>query len=129
MTRYLVDTTTIIDFSKDLEPQTSRLMDLLADRLHDIGTCDVVIAEFFSGVAPDEHPRWERFFAGLAYWQLSPGGAARAGSDRFTNRRRGQAINTTDAMIAAIAREHNAVLITGNMKDFPQTGVTLLSLR
>ena len=129
MTRYLVDTTSLIDFSKGAEPQTSRLLALLNDPAHDVGVCDVVVAEFFAGVGPADRPAWQRFFATLAYWDIPLAAAVEAGEDRYASARQGQAIATADALIATAARTHGAVLITENPKDYPMTDVTLLSLR
>ena len=129
MTRYLVDTTSLIDFSKGAEPQTSRLLTMLNDPAHEVGVCDVVVAEFFAGVAPADRPPWQRFFATLAYWDIPLAAAVTAGEDCYYFARQGQAIATADALIAAAARTHAAILITVNPKDYPTTDITLLSLR
>jgi predicted nucleic acid-binding protein len=34
-------------------------------------------------------------------------------------------VNTPDALIAAVAREHSATLVTRNARDFPLTGVRI----
>ena len=73
MTRYLLDTTALIDFSKNREPARSRI-------LHLIGTADEL------GVSP------------------------------------------TDSLIAAVAKEQQAVLITNNIKDYPMEEIDLLPL-
>lgn len=52
MIRYLVDTTTVIDFSKGVEPVSSRLLALI-DAGDDVGVCAVVVAEFSSGLTPE----------------------------------------------------------------------------
>ena len=129
MSRYLVDTPSWIDFSKRREPQASRLRALLEDVEHEIGVCDVIVAEFLSGVAPAERDWWRRFFSILTYWDIPLVAAAAAGEDRYTFARVGQSLGTPDALIAATAREHNAVLITENPKDFPMPGITVISLR
>jgi len=129
MTRYLVDTTTWIDYSKGIEPPSSRLDALIEDPEHEIGVCAVIVAEFMSGVAPVDRPDWERRFASLAYWETPLDGALLAGVDRYDFARRGRPLHTQDVLIAATARAHGAVLITENTEDFPMSGITLLSLR
>ena len=70
MTRYLVETTSWIDYSKGIEPPRSRLDALIGDPRHEIGVCDVVVTEFMSGVAPADRATWERFFESLVYWGI-----------------------------------------------------------
>ena len=129
MSRYLVDTPTWIDFSKRIEPQASRLKAILDDTEHEVGVCDVIVAEFLSGVAPSERNSWRRFFSLLTYWDIPLAAAAAAGEDRYDFARVGHSLGAPDVLIAAAAREHNAVLITENPKDFPMPGITVISLR
>jgi predicted nucleic acid-binding protein len=129
VSRYLVETTTWIDFSKGVEPSRSRLAALLEDPEHEVGVCDVVVAEFMSGVPPADRQAWQRLFASLNYWEAPLHAAARAGTDRYEFARRGQHLHTPDMLIAAVARAHGAILVTENAKDFPMPDVTLVSLR
>ncbi len=129
MSRYLVDTTSSIDFFKGIEPQASRLLALLEDPVHEVGVCDIIVAEFFAGIMPSDRPQWQRFFASLSYWDTSLEAAAKGGADRYDYARRRRSIATPDALIAATARAYDAILITENPKDYPMTDITLLSLR
>jgi predicted nucleic acid-binding protein len=61
--------------------------------------------------------------------RLDAGATARAGIARYAFARRGQQIHTPDALIAAVAGTHGAILITENPKDFPMADITLMSLR
>jgi predicted nucleic acid-binding protein len=65
----------------------------------------------------------------LTYWRVSLVAAAATGEDRYDVARRGQAIQTPDALIAAVARAHGAILVTEKTKDFPIADITLMSLR
>ena len=56
MTRYQLDTTTLIDFSKGQEPMHSRLLALL-ETDHIIAICAVNLAEFYAGIAQAERIR------------------------------------------------------------------------
>jgi predicted nucleic acid-binding protein len=128
MSRYLLDTTVVIDFSKGREPVYSRLTALL--RSHDeVGVCAVTLAEFYAGLPSSAHPIWDAFFDPLEYWHISAGAAARAGTYRYTLARQGIQIATMDALLAAVASEVNGILVTSNRKDFPMPDVTLLELR
>ena len=104
MTRYLVETTTWIDYSKGIEPPRSRLDALIENPRHEIGVCDVIVAEFMSGVAPVDRPAWERRFESLVYWEIPLDAAVLAGVDRYDFARGGRHLRTPDVLIAATAR-------------------------
>ena len=128
MTRYLLDTTTLIDFSKGQEPVRSRLLALL-ETDHVIAICAVNLAEFYAGIAPAERIRWVEFFKTLRYWDISKEAAIRAGQLRYEFARQGITLSTPDTLIAAVAEEQEAVIVTDNVKDYPAEGLLLLSLR
>ena len=88
----------------------------------------VAIAEFFSGLVPEERPVWRRFLESLRYLQITRDAARRAGEDRYDFARRGQTLSTPDALIAAAAREHQAIVVTDNVSDYPQSDIQVLAL-
>ena len=128
MTLYLLDTPTVVDFSKGREPVQSRVGQALArgDRL---GTCVVVIAEFYTGVTRGDRPDWDTFMDSLVYLETTRETAERAGAFRRQYRARGLQVTTTDAPIAATAIAHDAVLVTENPRDFPMPELHLESWR
>ncbi len=128
MTRYLLDTTTLIDFSKGQEPVRSRLLALL-ETDHIIAICAVNLAECYSGIAPEERVRWAEFFKNLRYWDITKEAAIRAGRLRYEFARQGITLSTPDTLIAAVAEEQEAVIVTDNVKDYPAEGIRLLPLR
>lgn len=128
MTRYLLDTTTLIDFSKGQEQVRSRLLALL-ETDHVIGICAINLAEFYAGIAPVERVRWAEFFKNLRYWDITKEAAIRAGQLRYEFARQGITLSTPDTLIAAVAEEQEAVIVTDNVKDYPTKGMRLLSLR
>ena len=127
MTRYLLDTTALIDFSKGREPTCSRLLELI-EAGDDLGVCAVNIAEFYSGIPVDKRTVWNEFISSLSYWNVTREAAAHAGRDRYDFARNGQTLSTTDAIIAAVARDHQATLMTNNVKDYPMADITVLPL-
>lgn len=128
MTRYLLDTSVLIDFSRRYDPVYSKLLALINDG-NEFGVCAIQFTEFYAGVAP-EHPRvWDEFMASLAYWPIERSAAMHAAQYRYEFARRGRTMSTTDALIAAVAWERVAVLITDNIKDFPMSDILLLPLR
>jgi predicted nucleic acid-binding protein len=101
---------------------------VLAER-HELGVSAVNVAELYSGLPLGASPAMDEFVQALAYWDISWSAAARAGADRYSHARRGSQLSTTDVLIAAVARDQRAVLVTANIKDFPMTDVEVLALR
>lgn len=128
MARYLVDTSTLIDFAKNFEPVRSQLLDMLRSE-NEIGVCDVVIAELYAGARSGERAAWRRFLPSLTYWETTVEAAERAGSYRYDYALRGRAIGIGDALIAAVAVDVQATLVTNNVKDFPMADLVLMPLR
>lgn len=128
MTRYCLDTSVLIDFSKAREPTLSWVL-FQVRGTDELGICCVSVAEFYSGISEPDRSIWDPFFESLLYWDVSRGAAMLAGRDRHMLARQGQSISTTDALIGATARELGAVLVTENVSDFPMPDMRLLSLR
>ena|SRR5947209_7825982 len=128
MTRYLLDTDSLIDFSKGVEPATSLILGWI-DGSDTVAVCPITVAEFFAGLTGEQALRWEPFVAALDYWDISVNASMRAGQAWYMLTLEGRAITTTDALLAALARVRRATLVTGNVKDFPMADVSLLPLR
>ena len=65
----------------------------------------------------------------LSYWHIGYGAAARAGRYRKTASESGRTLAVTDSLLAALAQENDATLLTSNIKDYPMNGIRVLSLR
>ena len=127
MTRYLLDTTALIDFSKGYEPAVSRILDML-EAGAEVGVCDVSVAEFFTGLPSEAQPFWEEFITSLAYFVTTRQTAIQAGKYRREFSGMGLTLSVPDALIAAVARERGTVLVTHNTKHYPMTDIELLAL-
>ena len=127
MSRYLLDTTALIDFSKGREPAFS-LVRRFVENGEEVGISPINVAEFYSGLSPSQHAVWDEFFEPLTLWPISLNAARRAGRFRYDFARQGVSLSTTDTLVAAVAIEHRATLVTGNVKDYPMDEVTLLPL-
>ena len=101
---------------------------MLADG-EQVAVCPTVLAEFYSGLTPEDRPRWDNHLANMQFWGHSERAAKQAGHFRYDLARRGLAIGVPDALIAATALEHNATILTDNVRDYPMPGVRVLSLR
>jgi predicted nucleic acid-binding protein len=72
---YLLETSVVIDISKNIEPATSLVDGWLAGS-NEVGVCQVVVAEFFTGVPATQRRKWTEF---IARWSASPEVAMQAG--------------------------------------------------
>lgn len=121
---YLLDTTVLIDLSREREPTASWTRELLRGP-HVVGVSTVNVAEWFAGLRPAERARWARFVDELQYWEITPAVAIRAGILRYDYARLGRTILIPDALVAATAEAVGAILVTGNVKHFPMPELTV----
>ena len=129
MSRYLLDTTALIDLAKGREPATSAIHRWIEDG-DELAVSAVQVAEFYRGVRPAERPVWDEFFATLTYLDISLGAARRAGTMRYDLDRQGNALPLTDTLIAVAAVEAGMALVTGNVRHYaPIEGVRLVDMR
>jgi len=126
--RVLLDTSILIDLANGKQPATTTVHDLVA-RDADVCVCAVVISEFVTGLRPEQRSRWMIFFATLRFLSSTSTAAVRAGAYRHDVARRGRALSTGDTLIAAIAYEAGAVVLTEDPKDFPMDDIVVRSLR
>lgn len=124
MATYLLDASALIDWLQGM-PAARRLMETLTNAGHDLAVCCVSVAEVYSGLNEDERLAVEPAVSALHYWNISFEAGAMAGQLRYLYRRRGIQLSTPDALIAALAIVRNAVLVTGNVKDFPMPEIRL----
>jgi predicted nucleic acid-binding protein len=118
MSDYLADTTVLIDYLNGRLHVRSLLQQLLG-ATHRLCCCDATIGEVYGGMRPHERRRTEGLHMGLSYLPSSRAIAERAGTWRFEYRQTGVTIGLADALIAATAQAHGAVLLTANMRHFP----------
>jgi predicted nucleic acid-binding protein len=127
MSRYLLDADVLIEFSKRRESARSFIRAAI-DAGDQLGVCAVNVAEFYAGLPSHVRPTWDHFVGLLQYWEITRATAARAGEYRYEFARNGQILATTDALVAAVARENQVTLVTGNGKDYPMSDIQLRPL-
>jgi predicted nucleic acid-binding protein len=126
VTRYLFDTTVIIDYAHGQAP-AGRVVEQLFRDADEIYTCDAVVAEALSAGGERERRGAWALLRALEYVALDPDGARWAGESRRApgvgeNNRR----TLGDALIAAVAWRLGATIVTRNPRDFARQGVPVL---
>lgn len=127
MTLHLLDTDAIVDFLKGFASTTAYIQ-ALPTQGHIGCSCDIVIAEVYAGLAPHERASAQQFLSSLQFLPTTEAAARQAGSWRYDFARRGVTLPTTDTVIAAVALEHGASVVTGNLRHYPMPGITLAPL-
>ena len=127
MASYLLDADAVIDYIKRYPPTIELIRRLIAneDRLC---TCDIVLAEVYSGLMPQDEPAGVAFLSAMEFLPASAAAAEQAGRWRYQFARQGRMLPTTDALVAATALEYGATVVTANARDYPMPEVSVLSL-
>jgi predicted nucleic acid-binding protein len=127
MARQLLDTTALIDFSKGFEPSTACIQQMLATG-DEVGVCPVTVAEVYSGLHANRYQDWDSFLSALLFWPISYSASIQAGRWRYALARQGIQVAMMDVLLAAVAQEVGATIVTSNVKDYPM-GVSILDPR
>ena len=124
--RYLLDTTLLADHAHGFTPATVLLARLYGDGA-DLYTCDVVTCEALSGGSDDHLAAVRAILEPLEYVATSPQAARWAASSRLRRHRDGGKLGLGDSLIAGIAAELGATVVTRNRPDFERQGIEVLS--
>ena len=125
MSRYLLDTTVLIDHSLGLFGATA-LIERLLSETGDLFTCDAVVAEALSKGSDDERAAIENVISVLEYVSTTPDAARWAAAARRL-RARYPSHRLADALVAGVAWSLDAIIVTRNPKDFEGQGVGVLA--
>ena len=124
MAAYLLDTSALIDWLGGSSP-VRRLITDLVENGHCLAVCCVSVAELYSGLADHERPIVDRAIEHMEYWDIAPAAAKLAGHYRYAYSRQGIQLSAPDALLAALAVDKEAHLVTGNVIDFPMPELRL----
>jgi predicted nucleic acid-binding protein len=120
---YLLDSTVLIDYLRG-RPAVERV-----SALREAGdvpaTTAVNVDEIVRGLRAGEDASARSLFTGLAVLPLGRRVGWQAGEWRRQFAALGITLYQADCLIAGAASVHKAVLVTGNPKDFPMSGVTV----
>ena len=127
MSWHLLDTDAVIDWLKGIAESITYIERLVNDG-HVLATTDVVIAETWSGLLPKERAKGEELLSSFVFLPTSREAARRAGEWRYAYARRGITLSVADALIAATGYEHNAAIVTANVRDYPMPEINIVPL-
>lgn len=123
--RYILDTTVLIDHALD-KYGASELIERLLGDTGDIYVCDVVVAEALAKGSDDEIRTVERLVEAFEYVETTPAAARWAGGSR---RRLGRDSHRrlADSLVAGVAWDFGATIVTRNPRDFEGQGIPVLT--
>lgn len=122
--RYLLDTTVLADHASGW-PGAVELVRALFSEPNDLLVCDVVVAEALSKGTDAEIAGIGALIDALEYVATTPEAARWAGASRRRLRRTSPR-TLGDAVIAGVAWQQDAVVVTRNPRDFEIQGVRVL---
>lgn len=122
--RYLLDTTLLVDhvLGRHGAPE---VVERLFGETGDLYVCDAVVAEALSRGTDAEVAIMERLIRALEYVATTPAAASEAGALRRSASRTSPR-QLGDALIAAVAADIDAVVVTRTPSDFERLGVGVL---
>lgn len=123
--RYLLDATVLIDHANGDGPATALLAQLFEEG-HVLYTCDVVTCEALSGGDDGDVRHINVLLDALEYVETTPSAARWAGESRRAGRAAGTRRAMADALIAGVAVDFDATVVTRNRADFIRQGVPVL---
>lgn len=124
--RYLLDSTLLIDHANLDEPAAALLTDLHA-KANELYTCDVVTCETLSQGDASHLRHLRALLDALEYVGTSPGAARWAAAARLARHRAGGKLGLGDSLIAGVAAELGATVVTRNRPDFERQGIEVLT--
>lgn len=124
--RYLLDSTVLIDHANRDEP-AAELLERLFSGPHELYTCDVVTCETLSQGDPDHLRHLRGLLNALEYVATTPDAARWAANSRHKRHRDGRKLGLGDSLIAGVAAELGAIVVTRNRPDFERQGIEVLS--
>jgi predicted nucleic acid-binding protein len=126
--KYLLDTDTLIDFIQD-SYQTRKRITAMLEAGDTLALCAISVVELYSGLNEQRRARWQELLSSLSYWHISREAAKHAGITRKTASDSGRTLSVSDSLIAALALENDATVLTSNIRDYPTKDVRVMSLR
>jgi hypothetical protein len=125
VTHYLLDTTVLVAHLRGDEEISQLMLDLVAAG-HLLCVSCVNVAEVERGIRPKERRAATTLLDRLTFLSTTVEAAIRAGRYLAELSERGRTLHLADALVAATARVHGAVLVTDNVADFPMRDIRVM---
>jgi predicted nucleic acid-binding protein len=126
--KYLLDADALIDFLQDRGNTCKRVTAFIEEDV-EVALCAITVAEVFSGLSEKNRKQWSDWLHLFPYWHIDWESAMQAGMDRKEASDAGRTLSVADSHLASLARQHDAALLTSNIKHYPMKDVRVLSLR
>ena len=124
--RYLLDSTLLIDHA-NRDPSAGEMLERLYSEPHELYTCDVVTCEVLSQGDASHLRHLRVLLNALEYVSTSPDAARWAAQSRRRRHQAGGKLGLGDALIAAVAADLGATVVTRNRPDFERQGIDVLT--
>ncbi len=121
----ILDTSILIDYLRDREPAVNLIMQL-RERGSLLVSCDVTVAEVYSGMREHEKEATGELFNSLDYRMTTQRVAMRAGFIRSQYAKKGVTLSLADVLIAALAFEEDLAIVTWNTSHYPLPELTII---
>jgi len=124
MTRFLLDTTFIIDVLNNRRNRITAMKELIAAS-HELACCAVNVTEIYTGMRAAEAAKTEALLRSLVYLPVEFEAARLAGELRQAWESKGKSLSVPDMIIAAVCITEKLTLITDNRKHFPMPELSI----
>jgi predicted nucleic acid-binding protein len=124
--RYILDSTVLIDHA-NADLGAAQMLERLFGEGSDLYTCDVVTAETLSRGDPEQLRHLAALLDALEYVATSPTAARWAAASRRKRHLAGGRRALADALIAGVAADMSATIVTRNRPDFERQGASVLT--
>ena len=117
MKKYLLDSDILIDNLNDKLPD--QFLKQLSDTAEEISTLPVVLTEVYAGIVDTvDRKQADNLLGTIEVVDVTRSIGEQAGSIIAEQKKRGSAMGTVDAIIAATALEYDLTLITRNVRHY-----------
>lgn len=122
---FLLDADIIVWASRRKEKIIEELKKLIGEEI--VGVSTITIAEIYAGIRPLEMAEMTEFFNKLAIIEVKREIAEQAGLLWQDHKMKFKNLSLADCIVAATAKDQNAILVTLNTKHFPMSDIKILN--
>ena len=121
----ILDTSVLVDYLRGRKPAIDLIKDL-RDKGALLVSCEVTVAEVYSGMREHEKLATDELLDSLDYRITTQKIAKRAGSIRSHYAKKGGTLSLADVLIAALALEEDLAIATWNKSHYPLPELTII---